>query len=355
MSVFTVHYFDGQRSLPHNASIEISDGSIFLYDEEIDGHHPVIFPVSGCTFSKVGEYLFVFPEQAAGHYFQVHEKNLYYPILLTYCKQQKGLHNKLLGQKWLTLAGGLTAVFVIIYFFFVQLLPGIAIRFISPAQETVMGETIYKSIVADNEVDSFATKKLQAFANQLKLSNRYTIRVTVVKNENVNAFALPGGHIVVYSHILGIMEKPEEAAALLGHEATHINERHSLRSMLSGISWSLLKSIVFSGFGDIGNTVIRNAGSLQQLSYSRKLERVADAKGMELLVENHLDPNGMKMLMMALQKKYKGVLPALSFISSHPLTEERIKNADDFIRQHKNANFATDSSLYVIWKQLKEP
>lgn len=356
MNEYSVHYYDGNRSAPRNARIEIQNGAILLYDGEGYEGRPLVFPLNTCKASQAGGNLFVYLGKTGVAYLEVPGTSPHYTALLALLQgQPTGIDAKLHKQKWPVLVLALCAVFALVYLCFTQLLPGVALRLISREQEKVLGEKIYRSVLTDSEVDHFQTQQLQAFADQLHLSDQYAIRVTVVKNKEVNAFALPGGHIVVYSGILRVMESPETAAGLLGHEATHINQRHSLRGMLSGIGWSLLRSIVFSGFGDMGNVVLSNAGSLHQLSYSRKLEREADRKGMELLVRNHIDPAGMKTLMLALQKVDKGILPAFSFISTHPLTEERIKNADDFIQQHKNAKFATDSSLNRIWKQLKDP
>lgn len=355
MSPFSIRYFDGHRSVPHEAAMEIAGDKIWIYDTEHSTANAIVFPVAGCKVSKAGGNIFVFPENAGGSYLQVKEDHPDIPFLLeVIAGQRKGFYHQLMQQRWPVLLGCLAGIFILIYFAFTLLLPSVALRFISKEREVVLGEAIFRSVISANKIDAVATNELQEFVNKLRLSNRYNLQVTVVHSKEVNAFALPGGHIVVYSGILKITGSPESLAALLAHEATHINERHSLHGLLSGAGWALLQSVVFSGFGDLGNVLLSNAGSLQQLSYSRKLEREADAKGMELLLQNKLDPGGMKKLMMEIQQTDKSLLPALSFMSTHPLTGERINNADDFIRQHKNANFVTDSSLVKIWKQLQE-
>ena len=87
---------------------------------------------------------------------------------------------------------------------------------------------MYQSMMQGETIDKERTKLLQEFARSMQLSNNYPIKLTVVKNKEVNAYAIPGGNIVVYSGILKAMRSPDELAALLGHETAHINERHSL-------------------------------------------------------------------------------------------------------------------------------
>jgi predicted Zn-dependent protease len=182
-------------------------------------------------------------------------------------------------------------------------------------------------------VDSTGTIELQDFADQLNLSRTYPIRVTLVKSDIVNAYALPGGNIVVYSGILKKIKTPEELAALLSHESTHVNERHSLKSLLRSAANGLIVSILLSDASGITGTLVSNAQTLNGLSYSRSLEKEADQKGMELLLANGVDLEGMRDLMRTLEAE--GDVPgSISFLSSHPLTKERIQAATKFIKDH---------------------
>lgn len=66
----------------------------------------------------------------------------------------------------------------------------------------------------------------------LTVSPDHPLTFHVVRDDQVNAFALPGGHIVVFTGILERMDLPEELAALLAHEGTHVQERHSTRMLM---------------------------------------------------------------------------------------------------------------------------
>lgn len=350
-----VLFYDGNRSLPREVRMELQHHAIYLFDLEGNTDNALKFPLAKCTASFLGDKLFVYLYGGGGPCIEITSTHSQYLELTVLLKQSSsGWFEKLLKQKWQLLLLLLIAFFVGLYFIMVQFIPFVGLKLISTKQEVVLGEKIYRTILSTSKVDAGATDQLQKFANELQLSSSYPIQVTVVDNEEVNAFALPGGHILVYTGILNVIEKPEALVALLGHEATHINKRHSLKGMLSGLSLAIMQSIVLSGFGSVGDMVLRNASSLQQLSYSRKLEREADKEGMELMLQNKINPLGMKLLMQQLQDSDKGLPSSFSFISSHPLSEERINNANAFILQHKSTNFAVNASLQTIWEALKD-
>jgi len=138
---------------------------------------------------------------------------------------------------------------VLLYFLLVDILPALAVRFVPVSEEIKMGDAFYKGLEQKQEMDAAASELVQDFADHLHLSQQYPIRVSVANSEEVNAYALPGGHIIVNRGILKILHSPESLAALLGHEATHINRRHSLKSMVSGMGTGLLISLVAGNGG----------------------------------------------------------------------------------------------------------
>ncbi len=93
---------------------------------------------------------------------------------------------------------------------------------------------------------------------------------------------------------------------------------------------------------------------LRELNYSRTLEKEADDKGMELMVQNHLSPAGMKALMITLQEKASEEGEGFAFLSTHPLTKKRIRNADKFIKKHKSDVYQSRPGLTSLWQQMQE-
>lgn len=244
-----------------------------------------------------------------------------------------------------------------LYFLLIFLIPFLGMQLISAQQETKIGGRLkevmlQESALMGSKIDSAGTVHLQAFADKLNLSNAYPIRVTLLKNDMVNAFALPGGHVVVFSGIIKKMDSPESLAALLAHESVHINERHSLKSLLRSAANSILVSVVFGDVTGISGALVGNANTLNGLRYSRSLEEEADKKGMELLVQNSIEVKGMLQLMQTL-KAEADIPKQLSFLSSHPLTSERIKAAESFIKQHPQKG-AANATLQALFTELKK-
>ncbi len=253
--------------------------------------------------------------------------------------------------KWPVLLLMIAAGLIGVYFLLISLITGIGLQLVSVEKERQLGEMIYESMASGLKTDSVATAQLTSFAEQLQLSDQYTLQFTVADEKEINAFAIPGGHIVVYKGILNEMQEPEELVALLGHEASHVNERHSLRSILRQLSGSVLLSMVFGDLGSIGAAVVGQADQLRSLSYSRSLEEKADAAAMELMRANKIDPKGMIGLMDRLKKAETGSgLPG--FLSTHPLTTDRKATAERNIQQNPE-RFSTPEALAASWKQLK--
>jgi beta-barrel assembly-enhancing protease len=114
----------------------------------------------------------------------------------------------------------------------------------------------------------------------------------------------------------------------------------------------LIVSVIFNDVSAIAAAIIGNTQALRNLDYSRSAEREADEYGMKLMLKNNIDVSGMKKLMQVLQKQ--GDVPEnVSFLSSHPLTGQRIAAADDFIRKHPQTINA-DNNLAKLFTQLKQ-
>jgi predicted Zn-dependent protease len=243
------------------------------------------------------------------------------------------------------------------YFLVLNLIPFLGMRMISVQQEIVMGNKLKQVILEETNAfgastDTAGTSTLQSFADKLHLSTNYPIRVTLVNSDVVNAYALPGGQVVVYRGIIEKIKSPEALAALLAHESSHVNERHSLRSMLRNAATGIMVAVIFNDATGVSGALVSNANALNGLRYSRALETEADNKAMDLLVANKVNAKGMKDLMQVLQKE--GDVPgSLSFLSSHPLTKKRIKSAVDYLKKYPQ-NEVERKDLKEIFMQLKE-
>lgn len=190
-----------------------------------------------------------------------------------------------------------------------------------------IGEASYGSIMLGLDEDTAASAMLQRFGDRLALSDKFDLRFHYVNSEQVNAFAMPGGDIVVFSGIVQGMERPEQLAALLAHEATHVHERHSTRMIVRQMAGYLFLSLLIGDVNAVVGVLAENADNLRNMSYSRGLETDADRHGMERMVAAGVDPEGMVQLLELLEREAADMPEALAFLSSHPLTAERIAMA----------------------------
>jgi Zn-dependent protease with chaperone function len=257
------------------------------------------------------------------------------PALVQTIKKQMG-HNRFIGKphqrvmgkagpKILMVLAILVGIVLLAYFWFVPWLgERVAMNF-SKEYEISMGNRMYEALSGTFKIDDRKTEMVNKFYKQLQYSVDYPIEITVVQSGVVNAFAIPGGHIVVYDAILEKMKTPEELAALLGHEASHVVLRHSLRNMFRNLARKMFLALVFGNDAGMLNVMVNNADELKGLEYSRSLETEADDSGLKLMAKSGIDPEGMVRLMELLQKESGGKEPS-SLLNTHPVIKDRIDN-----------------------------
>jgi predicted Zn-dependent protease len=203
----------------------------------------------------------------------------------------------------------------------------------------------------DFDIDEQKTALANDFFNELKIKSNYPIHITVVNAPIKNAFALPGGNIVVYDEILQKMNSEEEFAALLCHEYSHISFKHTTRSLFRNLGTYVILSIVLSDINGIMGVLIENAHTIKSLSYTRALEEEADRNGLKLLIASGVNPYGMVNLFKHLKEKNQGSIDMPEFLSSHPLLDERIKYIENEYR-NKSKSYPKNDRLASIWKKI---
>lgn len=215
-----------------------------------------------------------------------------------------------------------------------------------------IGDASYGSIMLGLDEDTAASAVLQQFGDRLELSDKFDLRFHYVNSDQVNAFAMPGGDIVVFSGIVQGMDRPEQLAALLAHEATHVDERHSTRMIVRQMAGYLFLSLLVGDVNAVVGVLAENADNLRNMSYSRGLETDADQHGMERMAAAGVDPEGMVHLLEQLDREAGDMPEALAFLSSHPLTEERIAKARARVPELP-ATGKADPDLARLFEEIK--
>lgn len=257
------------------------------------------------------------------------------------------------------IAGCLMALLLVLlpllagFFFVAPFIAENAAKKISPETEKQIGDAWYKSLTANYAIDSSRTRLARQFYDALGFGGAYDIQITVVQEPVVNAFAVPGGHIVVFDSILGIMDAPEQFAALLAHEASHIQLKHSTRAIFRELTNQLFISLVFGDYGSLSGIVAQHSGQLAGLSYSRNLELEADQHGLELLKKSRLPLQGIPGLFRKMRAGTNENPAAPSFLSTHPALSERIEIIEKLIEKSSRPRDTAPAALVEIWKKLK--
>ena len=142
-----------------------------------------------------------------------------------------------------------------------------------------------------------------------------------------NAFALPGGTIVITDEMVKAAESTEEVLAVLAHEIGHVELHHTMRSILQNSAIAVVAATLTSDAASLSVAVAGLPALLAQTRYSREFETAADDYAFRLLKKRNFSPASFASLMERLAKKHKEKRQISAFISTHPVTEERVKRA----------------------------
>ena len=148
-----------------------------------------------------------------------------------------------------------------------------------------------------------------------------------------NAFALPGGTIVITDGMVSASESTEEVLAVLAHEIGHVELRHTMRSILQNSAIAAVAATVTSDAASLSVAVAGLPALLAETRYSREFEEAADDYAFRLLKKLNYSPEAFASIMERLEKKHEGEHRGRTFISSHPVTEERVKRAREAARK----------------------
>jgi Zn-dependent protease with chaperone function len=189
------------------------------------------------------------------------------------------------------------------------------------ATEQQLGRRLFESMSTRMKIqrEGAAVELIGAIGQRLAAGSRFTYEFHVAEDESINAFALPGGVIVVHTGLIGAVRRPEELAGVLAHEVQHVEQRHSLEAMVKSLG---LRGVWAAFTGDVGAGIAGDAAlKLASLRFSRDAEHEADGLGFDLLVRHGIDPGGMADFFGTMQAA-AGPSPP-KWLSTHPPSDAR--------------------------------
>lgn len=206
---------------------------------------------------------------------------------------------------------------------------GLAALILPKNWEAQLGKAIYSGMTdgataCDDEV---VARNLQAIIDRLAQAappHPYQFHITVVQDGTMNAFAAPGGYIVLHTGLLEVTTAPEELAGVLAHEMQHVLRQHGVQALFREISSGLLVSAVMGDAGGAMDMLLEGAKTLDSMHYSRSHEAEADRLGLAMMQAAHINPQGMIRLFQKLHEAEALQPQVPTYLSSHPATTERL-------------------------------
>jgi Zn-dependent protease with chaperone function len=183
-------------------------------------------------------------------------------------------------------------------------------------QEAGVGRQAFQGLRAQLKLNDSgaAYEAVSAIGARLTKRSKYTYEFHVAEDTAVNAFALPGGVIVVNSGLIDLTTRAEELAGVLAHEVQHVELRHSVRGMVKSLG---LRGLFAFATGDIGGSLLGEAVvGMTGLKFSRDDESEADRLGFDSLIDADIDPSGMPAFFERMSRHTREA--PVAFVSSHP-------------------------------------
>ena len=217
---------------------------------------------------------------------------------------------------------------------------GKGVNFYSLEKEIALGKGLAQEVerssklVDDPIVSEYVNRVGQNLVRNSDAKVPFTIKV--IDDDEINAFALPGGFLYVNSGLILAADNEAELAGVMAHEIAHVAARHATRNMTKGRIWNVASIpfiLVGGGAGYAIRQVMSVGGPMSSLKFGRDAEREADLLGLEYQYAAGYDPAAFIEFfekIHALERPQKHSFVSKLF-STHPVTEDRIRRAQQEI------------------------
>ena len=353
---FKAKYFDGKTSKTHHAEVTINSLQWTIRYMDDESPLQVNWSVEDIKKSDVFTKGFIAFTYGKNFPFQRLESDDVNFISFISNHDNKnfnrGIDTKLHQSSKKTLVSLIVGLIGLVFVAYLYVIPAIAENFaanLSQSTVTDFGNYVYRVLSPELNIDDEKSKKLQGFVDELEFDTEFNIEAYVANSDQLNAFALSGGKIVIFSSLLEKLENKEQLVALIGHEVAHIEKRHVLKNVSRNLSGAVFISILFGDVNSVTAVLADNAHMFSQLSFSRSLEKEADIYGLEIMKQNNVDLNGMPELFKLLKRETDIDIP--SYLSNHPMLKNRIDYTTTLALEQDRFNNNYD--LEEKWNDLK--
>ena len=219
---------------------------------------------------------------------------------------------------------------------------GSGIGLLDQQKEKLIGEKVYREVhrqmpaVQDTWLEDQFLQVFSGILSQTQLGQ--PIGLVIVKDPQINAFAVPGGLFALNTGLITSAKNLDEIAGVMAHEIAHVAQRHYSRSQEAFKGQGLLAlagilvgaAIASTADGDVGSAVMLGTQAAlmdKQLSYSRNQEREADRIGMQFMYSAGYNPQSMADYFETMHRATSRISFLPDFWLTHPLTTERMSEA----------------------------
>ena len=220
----------------------------------------------------------------------------------------------------------------------IYLLLGLAVDIVvSKLPETVeqkltkLYEPIYKNLKSESPAGKKIQELLESLNKKSRLQNKY--EAYIVKNNQVNALALPGGKIIIFSKLLEEIDSENELAFVLAHELGHFAYRDHLKALGRNLVLFTLSSALL-GQDSSASQFLGNSLTKAEMKFSQTQEKNADLFALDLLYKKYTHAGGALEFLEKAQQKEK-VSKFFYFFTTHPHPETRVKALKERIKKKK--------------------
>lgn len=200
------------------------------------------------------------------------------------------------------------------------------VEHLTKTTEEKLGDLYWEMLSSSEKViqSRKVTLPLDSILSKICISNnidKSKIKLHVVESSEINAFALPDNHLVIFSNLILTADNEAELAGIICHELAHIEKKHVMRKLIKEVGLSVLTSIVTENHHS--QMVKQTAKILSSTAYDRNLEKEADIKAVDYLLKANIDPESFANFLYKLAESEPDIQSDLTWISTHPDTKAR--------------------------------
>lgn len=346
MAKITGKYYDGKISKPYDVTVAVSGNWLNISTEDYTIR--TNWKIEDCTINNLTNDKVInikygsFPHQILEVQGESADKML--EILGDSIGFVEKSYQSILRKNPISLLLGSAITLAVIFFGYITYVSPFvgerAANLVSKDMEAALGQNAFNQMGPTLDIDSTKTVLLQEFYEVCGFDSEYDIQLHFSNNQIVNAFALPGGKIVIFDGLVQRMESWEELAGLIGHEKAHVDQKHAVKNLTRSLSSYIVFSAMLGDASGVSSILIENVNMLNEMANSRAYETEADMEGLETLRQLKIKPEAMQDLFKRLMTE-KETPPTNAEKDSLVLDIQKHDSLKEDTATHQNATLDT--------------